>query len=68
MAELKSFQEHWTAASLMGCTIATGSGKDEVLEIRQVAIDYQDNHGFLPVMWIGLAFDPIPVIEFPPNF
>ena len=75
MAELKSFQEHWIAASLMGCTLATGSDKDEFQAIRQVAIDFQaeepniprnpSNGAVIPFMWIGLASDPIPENEQP---
>ena len=62
VAELKTFEEHWIAASLMGCTLATGSGKDELREIRQVAIDYQPvqpNIPRLPFMWIGVASEPV---------
>ena len=57
-AEVKSFQEHWITASLMGCTLATGSNEDELRRIRQVAIDFvpvQPSGGFL---WIGLASEP----------
>ena len=65
MAEPKSFQEHWIPLSLMGCTLATGSDKDEVQEIRQVAIDF-DTEDMLeaPAMWIGLASEPMTI---PPN-
>ena len=59
--ELKSFQEHRISASLMGCTLATGSGEDEVRAIRQVAIDYQPenpNIPLFPFMLIGLASEP----------
>ena len=50
----------------MGCTLATGSGKDELREIRQVAIDYQAvepnvprlGDVFVPLMWIGWASEP----------
>ena len=61
VAELKSFQEHWISASLMGCTLATGSSKDELREIKRVAIDFQaEDPNALedPLMWIGLATEP----------
>ena len=58
--EQKTFQEHWISASLMGCTLATGSDKDELRLIRQVAIDF-DPEDEVPVsiMWIGLASEPM---------
>ena len=74
--ELKSFRDHWIAASLMGCTLATGSDKDELRVIRQVAIDYQAvepniprsaNGTIISFMWIGLASEPIPLLG-NPNF
>ena len=37
----KLFPRALIAASLMGCKLATGSSKDEMSEIRQVAIDFQ---------------------------
>ena len=49
----------------MGCTLATGSHKDELQIIRQVAVDYQaaeQNIPLVSLMWIGLASE---VVEFP---
>ena len=51
----------------MGCTLATGSRKDELREIKRVAIDFQiegPNMPVDPLMWIGLATEPT---TFPPN-
>ena len=59
VAEPKSFQEHWIASSLMGCTLGTGSDKDELRLIRQVAVDFDTEDDIeIPVMWIGLATEP----------
>ena len=43
----------------MGCTLATGSGKDKVREIRQVAIDFQSVHHPFLSCGLDLACDPI---------
>ena len=62
--ELKSLQEHRIAASLRGCTLATGSDKDELEMMRQVAVDFQPEFPNIPtasngpVLWIGLATEP----------
>ena len=57
VAELKTFQEHWISASLMECTLATGSDENELRAMRQVAIDFEGDIGF-PIMFIGLASEP----------
>ena len=57
--ELKSFQEHWIAASLMGCTLATASDDYELAALKQVAVDFgidnPSDPGLDALLYIGLA-------------